>query len=65
MFGSGIDRCFELDNVDLLFFSNCTCVRVRPSERAEMDWKIGGITLFKKKKFSLFRMDNLCTVLQN
>lgn len=35
-------------------------MRVRPSERAEMDWKIGGITLFKKKIIvSLFRMDNL------
>lgn len=48
MFGSGIDRLFKLDNVDLLFFFNWTCVRVRPSERAEMDWKIGGITLFTK-----------------
>lgn len=34
-------------------------MRVWPSERAEMDWKIGCITLFKKIIVSLFRMDNL------
>lgn len=59
MFGSGIDRRFKLDNVDLLFFSTgrvCACGL--PNVQRWIG-KQEALLCLKKIIVSLFRMDNL------